>query len=106
MEMVLNDRRLTAEEALRFGLVNHVAPVESYLQKAIDLAAQIAARAPVAVRAAKDAVNMAFEASLSAGLAYERNHFYALFANEISAKAWPLRSASRTGAGGRKPGGR
>lgn len=82
MEMVLNDRRLTAEEALRFGLVNHVAPVESYLQKAIDLAAQIAARAPVAVRAAKDAVNMAFEASLSAGLAYERNHFYALFATE------------------------
>ena len=52
------------------------------LQKAIELAASIAARAPVAVRVAKDAVNMAFEGSLAAGLAYERNHFYALFATE------------------------
>ncbi|MCC6798475.1 MAG: enoyl-CoA hydratase/isomerase family protein [Anaerolineae bacterium] len=82
MEMVLNDRRLSAGEAVQFGLVNRVAPVESYLQEAIDLAAAIAARAPVAVRAAKDAINMAFETSLAAGLAYERNHFYALFSTE------------------------
>ncbi|MBN2304369.1 MAG: enoyl-CoA hydratase/isomerase family protein [Anaerolineae bacterium] len=80
MEMVLNDRRLSAEEAERFGLVNRVAPVDEYLDVAITLAAEIAARAPVAVRLAKDAVNMALETSLSAGLAYERNHFYALFA--------------------------
>lgn len=82
MEMCLNDRRLSAEEAERFGLVNRVAPVESYLDEAIKLAAEIAARAPVAVRLAKDAVNMALETSLSAGLAYERNHFYALFATD------------------------
>lgn len=82
MEMALNDRRLSAQEAERFGLVNHVAPVEEYLSQAIKLAGDIAARAPVAVRAAKDAVNMALETSLSTGLAYERNHFYALFATE------------------------
>jgi enoyl-CoA hydratase len=82
MEMVLNDRRLTAAEAERFGLVNRVAPVEEYLNVAIKLAADIAARAPVAIRLAKDAVNMALETSLSAGLAYERNHFYALFATQ------------------------
>lgn len=82
MEMALNDRRLTADEAARFGLVNHVAPVAEYLDVAVKLAAEIAARAPLAVRLAKDAVNMALETALSAGLAYERNHFYALFATE------------------------
>jgi enoyl-CoA hydratase len=82
MEMVLNDRRLTAEEAARFGLVNRVVPVEDYLDVAIDLAAQIAARAPVAIQSAKDAVNMALETPLTVGLAYERNHFYALFSTE------------------------
>lgn len=82
MEMVLNDRRLSAQEAERFGLVNRVAPVSEYLDAAINLAAEIAARAPIAVQSAKDAVNMALETSLSAGLAYERNQFYALFATE------------------------
>lgn len=82
MEMVLNDRRLTADEAARFGLVNRVVPVDRVVTEAVDLAEQIAARAPVAVQLAKDAVNMALETSLAAGLAYERNHFYALFATE------------------------
>ena len=82
MEMVLNDRRLSAAEAERFGLVNRVAPVEDYLSVAVKLAEEIAARAPVAIRLAKDAVNMALETPLTAGLAYERNSFYALFATE------------------------
>ncbi len=82
MEMVLNDRRLTAEEALRFGLVNRVVPVEKYLEEAINLAASIASRAPVAVRLGKEAVNRAFETSLSEGLLYERRLFYFLFATE------------------------
>jgi enoyl-CoA hydratase len=82
MEMVLNDRRLTADEAAHFGLVNRVAPVDAYLETAVGLAAEIAARAPLAVRLAKDAVNIALETSLAAGLAYERNHFYALFATQ------------------------
>ncbi|MEB2289107.1 MAG: enoyl-CoA hydratase-related protein [Anaerolineae bacterium] len=80
MEMCLNDRRLTAAEAERFGLVNRVAPVETYLEEAIALATQIAARAPVALRMVKEAINMALETPLTSGLAYERNLFYALFA--------------------------
>jgi enoyl-CoA hydratase len=82
MEMVLNDRRLSAQEAERYGLVNRVVPVSEYLEAAIKLAAEIAARAPVAVQFAKDAVNMALETPLSAGLAYERNLFYALFSTQ------------------------
>ncbi len=82
MEIVLNDRRLKAEEALRFGLVNRVVPVERYLDEALALAQQLAARAPLALRIAKEAVNRALETSLTEGLAYERRVFYLLFATD------------------------
>jgi enoyl-CoA hydratase len=82
MEMVLNNRHLTAEEALHYGLVNKVAPVESYLDEAMKLAAEIAARAPIAIRLGKEAVNHSFESFLSDGLADERRAFYMLFATE------------------------
>jgi enoyl-CoA hydratase len=82
MEMVLNDRWLSAEEALQHGLVNHIYPVESYLDEALKLAAAIADRAPLAVRLGKEAVNTAFETSLAIGIAHERKLFYLLFATE------------------------
>lgn len=81
MEMVLNGRTLSAEEALQFGLINRVAPVERFLEEAIRLAAEIAARAPLAVRMGKEAVNNAFESSLSDGIADERRAFYMLFSS-------------------------
>ncbi len=82
MEMVLNNRTLNADEALRFGLVNRVTSVESCLTEALKLAAQIAARAPFAVQFGKQAVDYALESSLTEGLAVERRAFYTLFATE------------------------
>lgn len=82
MEMVLNNRTLSAEEALQYGLVNRVVPVEGYLDKALELASEIAARAPLAVQLGKEAVNHAFESFLGDGLADERRAFYFLFATE------------------------
>ena len=82
MEMVLNNRTLSAEEALHYGLVNRIAPVEIYLEEALKLAAEIAARAPIAVQTGKAAINKAFELSLTEGLAAERSAFYTLFATE------------------------
>jgi enoyl-CoA hydratase len=82
MEMVLNDRRLTATEALQAGLVSRVAPVASYLDEALTLAAQIAERAPLAVQLGKEAVNKAYDLSLSDGLAYEQKLFFLLFASD------------------------
>jgi enoyl-CoA hydratase len=82
MEMVLNNRQLNAEEARDFGLVNRVVPVERYLEEALQLAAEIAARAPLAVRLGKEAVNHAFESFLTDGLADERRAFYILFASQ------------------------
>jgi enoyl-CoA hydratase len=82
MEMVLNNRHLTAEEALHYGLVNKVAPVETYLDEALKLATEIAKRAPIAIRSGKEAVVQSFETSLSDGIAHERQVFYKLFATE------------------------
>jgi len=82
MEMVLNNRTLTAAEAQQYGLVNRVVPVERYLEEALQLAGEIAARAPLAVRLGKEAVNHAFESFLSDGLADERRSFYLLFASQ------------------------
>lgn len=79
MEMVLNNRTLTATEALSFGLINRIAPLDSYLDEGIGLANEIANRAPLALRLGKEAVNNAFETSLSKGLAEERRAFYFLF---------------------------
>jgi len=79
MEMILNNRTLSASEALQFGLVNRIVPVERFLEESLSLAAEIASRAPLAVVAAKEAVSHAFESPLSAGLAEERRLFYALF---------------------------
>lgn len=79
MEVILNDRKLSAAEALHFGLVNYVLPLETYLDEALKLAAALAARAPIAIKAAKAAVNQAYERSLEDGLDFERQAFYALF---------------------------
>lgn len=82
MEMVLNNRTLTAQEALQYGLINRVVPVERYFDEALQLAEEIAERAPLAVRLGKEAVNHAFESFLSEGLADERRAFYFLFASK------------------------
>lgn len=82
MEMVLNNRWLSAEEAAHYGLVNHVFAAEIYLEEAIRIGGEIAERAPVAIRLAKEAVNAAFELSLHEGLRFERRNFYYLFSTE------------------------
>ncbi len=82
MEIILNNRILSALDAERFGLVNRVVPVERFLGEALALASEVAARAPLAVRLAKEVINQAFETSLREGLADERRLFYLLFASQ------------------------
>jgi enoyl-CoA hydratase len=82
MEVVLNNRTLSAQEASMLGLVNRVVPVEAYLEEALRLANEIAARAPLAVRLGKEAVNHAFESFLADGVADERRAFYFLFSTK------------------------
>ena len=82
MEMVLNNRTLSAQEALGFGLVNRVSPASDYLNEALKLAEEIASRAPLAVHAAKKMINASFDMSLRDGLTEEKMTFYNLFETE------------------------
>ena len=82
MEIVLTGKTFSAEEALKWGLINKVVPVEYFLQEAKDLAKEIASKPPVAVRLAKEAVLKAFDTTIEGGLEFERKNFYLLFASD------------------------
>jgi len=82
MEMVLAGRFLSANEALKLGLINAVVPPELTVDRALELARVVASKSPIAVRIAKDAVDKAFELSLTEGLAWERRAFYTMFGTE------------------------
>ena len=82
MEIVLTGAQVTAEEMHALGLVNRVVPKGEHLIEAIKLAKTVAAQAPVAVRLGKEAINAAFETTLSQGLEIERKNFFLLFSTE------------------------
>jgi enoyl-CoA hydratase len=82
MEVVLTGSPITAEEALAAGLINRIAPVESFLEEAQSLAREIAQKPPIAVQMAKQSVNAVFDDYLDRGLMTERRNFYMLFATE------------------------
>ncbi|HEY6073171.1 MAG TPA: enoyl-CoA hydratase-related protein [Anaerolineales bacterium] len=79
MEMILNNRLLSARQALACGMINRVVPPERFLEEALSLAAEIASRAPLAVRAARKMINRSLETPLSEGIAGEQLEFFRLF---------------------------
>jgi enoyl-CoA hydratase/carnithine racemase len=82
MELVLTGRRISAQEAQEFGLVNVVAKKREWLEQAMELARTVARRPPIAARLAKQAVLAADETSLAAGLAQERRLYELAMATE------------------------
>jgi enoyl-CoA hydratase len=82
MRMVLTGEPITAREAEAAGLVAMVTPDEVVVEDALALAATMARKSPIALRLAKEAVNAAYEMSLTDALAHERRLFYLLFASE------------------------
>jgi enoyl-CoA hydratase len=82
MDVILSGRFLSADEALRAGLVSRVVAREAWLEEAKRVARDIAAKGPVATRLAKEAVDRAFEGPLALGLEYERRLLYLAFASE------------------------
>jgi enoyl-CoA hydratase len=82
LELILTGRTISAQDAERWGLVNRVVPVGTYLDEAKKLALEICQRPPQAVKMAKAAVLRAFETSLQDGLNFERLGFCLLFGSE------------------------
>jgi enoyl-CoA hydratase len=82
MDLILTGRMIGAEEALQRGLVSRVVPQELILEEAMRLGNEIAQRAPIAVRLAKEAVTRAYEGRVDDGIDFERKAFYLLFATQ------------------------
>lgn len=82
MEMVLTGKFISADEAMKAGLVNRVVAEELYLDEAVKLAKEVTQMSPISVRLAKESVLKAFDSGLQEGLYFERKNFYMCFASE------------------------
>ncbi len=82
MDLALTGRMMDAVEAERAGLVSRVVPADKLMDEALGAALMICELGQIAVMAAKEAVNRAFESSLSDGVMFERRLFHAMFATE------------------------
>jgi len=82
METVLTGAPITASRAHELGVANKVAPAEMTVAIAQRVARQLAEKAPLALRMAKEAVLKAFEGPLAEGLMSERKSFYFLFSTD------------------------
>ena len=80
MDLILSGRMMDAQEAERCGLVARVVPAERLHAEALEVATTIASYSLLAVMAAKEAVNRAFESTLADGMLFERRLFHSLFA--------------------------
>jgi enoyl-CoA hydratase/carnithine racemase len=81
-DLVFSGRVIGAEEALRIGLADRVVPDGEVYEIARQIAGRYATAAPLALRAAKQAIDEGLERDLDAGLEIERLHFMGLFGTE------------------------
>jgi len=82
MDIILTGRRVMADEAKAIGLAAQVYPAATWLEDAKTLARTIAEKPPIAVRLATEAIDLAWNSTLDAGLEFERKAFYLLFSTE------------------------
>ena len=82
MDMTLTGRMMDAAEAERVGLVSRVVPLAQLMEEALGAALQICDYSQIAVLAAKESINRAFEGGLADGVMFERRLFHALFATQ------------------------
>jgi enoyl-CoA hydratase len=86
MDLCLTGRMMDAAEAERSGLVSRVVPADRLMDEVIAAAEKIASMSRPTAAMAKEAVNRAFETTLTDGLNVERNLFHATFALEDRAE--------------------
>ncbi|MFX4262234.1 enoyl-CoA hydratase-related protein [Pelotomaculum propionicicum] len=81
-ELIFTGRNISAEEALRIGIINRVVTEGEVLDEALKLAKSIAGKPPLALRAAKEAIDKGLEMTLAMGVEAEAKHFGDLFSTE------------------------
>jgi len=80
--LVFSGEHVSAGEAQRIGLVEFVVPAAELMDFARELARKLAAKPPIALRLAKEAINKGLEGNLVQGLSYEANQFGEVFETE------------------------
>ena len=82
MDLALTGRMMDVTEAERAGLVSRVVPLDKLMEETLGAALMICEYSQLAVMAAKESVNRAFEGGLADGVMFERRLFHALFATQ------------------------
>ena len=82
MDLALTGRMMNAEEAERAGLVSRIVPLDKLMEETLGAALMICDYSQIAVLAAKESINRAFESGLADGVMFERRLFHALFATQ------------------------
>ena len=82
LELCLLGAPVTAERALQLGIVNRVVPAAELEAETLKVATQLAASAPLALRATLDVVNIGGECGIEEGLQYETAQFGLMFATD------------------------
>lgn len=81
-QLIYTGKAIKANEALRIGLVNEVVPQADLMGRALEMANQIAANAPLAVRATKDCINNTYDMGVDDAILYENGAFGQCFATQ------------------------
>ena len=82
MRMILSGDMIPAAEAKDIGLVDLVFPAEELRAKTVELAQKIAAKSPLTLKVAKEAVRAAYRLPIEEGLLYERDLFCLCFSTK------------------------
>lgn len=81
-QLIYTGKAIKADEALRIGLVNAVVPQTELMDKAMEIANQVAANAPLAVSAAKLCINTEYDMDAEEAIAFENQAFGMCFSTE------------------------
>lgn len=82
LEWLWTGERISAESALKHGVINKIVAPELLIEETMKFAQRIAKQPPLSLRLIKDSVNKAVDSSLYEGMQYERKNFYLLFATQ------------------------
>ena len=82
MEWLFTGKRISARDALQFGIINRIVAKEVLMEETLKFAGEVADQAPLSIRLIKESVLKAVDVSLDEGMQFERKNFYLLFSTE------------------------